>query len=271
MGYWHMSGNDPLDISSGTPGPEDEGAGTVPEPEPNMPEYTGPPEREDSLRRSDAEAYRRLRRRYPRGHWWAAFTSSVMIIAITGMFVASLVALGIYLYTREAWEPRHTISDQAVDRIMSEVEDHASAGQTVLRMSYPVGDHIIVEQRLVERASDSRAVAEATLRAFLTGPSGFPDHHVPRDADYLGLYFGSDGVLYIDFADSFRGNFQGDTLAELLLLKALNESVKANVFGIKDVKVLVAGRELDTLGGHIMLRGTLGEVLANNLWAEALH
>jgi hypothetical protein len=42
-------------------------------------------------------------------------------------------------------------------------------------------------------------------------------------------------------------------MAEFLLLKGLYESLISNIDDIQDVKVLVEGKELETLGGHLYL------------------
>jgi hypothetical protein len=70
----------------------------------------------------------------------------------------------------------------------------------------------------------------------------------------LGIYKGSDQILYVDLSDELRRNFQGDALSEFLLLKGLYESLLANLQGIEDVKILVEGKEIETLGGHFYLK-----------------
>jgi hypothetical protein len=67
------------------------------------------------------------------------------------------------------------------------------------------------------------------------------------------VYKGADRILYIDLSDEFRRNFQGDAFTEFLLLKSLYESLISNVEDIQDVKVLIEGKEAETLGGHLYL------------------
>jgi hypothetical protein len=51
-----------------------------------------------------------------------------------------------------------------------------------------------------------------------------------------------------------RRNFQGDALSEYLLLKGIYESLVSNVQDFQDVKLLVEGKEIETLGGHFYLK-----------------
>jgi hypothetical protein len=76
------------------------------------------------------------------------------------------------------------------------------------------------------------------------------------------LYKGEDRVLYVDLSDEFRRNFQGDALTEFFLLKGLYESIISNVEDIQDVKVLVDGKEVETLGGHLYLLYPLKDMVS---------
>ena len=86
---------------------------------------------------------------------------------------------------------------------------------------------------------------------------------IPPGVKVLGLYQGSDGILYVDFSDELRRNFQGDAAAEFLLLRGLYESIISNVKGVDDVKVLIEGKEIESIGGHVLalypLKATVGE------------
>jgi hypothetical protein len=76
-------------------------------------------------------------------------------------------------------------------------------------------------------------------------------------------------MLYIDLSDEVRRNFQGDALSEYLLLNGLYESLVSNISDFQDVKILVEGRELETLGGHIYLKYPLKNILAPELRGDS--
>jgi spore germination protein GerM len=86
---------------------------------------------------------------------------------------------------------------------------------------------------------------------------------LPRGARLLGIYKGTDGMLYIDLSDEFRRNFQGDVFAEFLLLKGLYESIISNIQDIQDVKILIEGKETETLGGHFFLLYPLKDMVSH--------
>ena len=134
-----------------------------------------------------------------------------------------------------------------------------------LRIYYPVRDHLQVEERRLPRRTAPMAIAEATVEQYLKGPVDAKASSIPRDTKILGIYKGSDKILYVDLSDDFRRNFWGDALTEFLLLKGLYQSIIANVEDISDVKVLIEGKELETLGGHLYLMYPLKDIVSTNL------
>ena len=132
----------------------------------------------------------------------------------------------------------------------------------VLRMYYRVGNQLQIEERKHSRKTGQIAIAEATVEEYLRGPSNTAASNVPKDVKLLGLYKGADRMLYVDLSDEFKRNFQGDVLTEFLLLKGLYESIISNVEDIQDVKVLIEGKEVETLGGHFYLLYPLKDMVS---------
>jgi hypothetical protein len=131
-----------------------------------------------------------------------------------------------------------------------------------LRIYFPSGDRLTEEERMVPRKTEQAALAEAVVREFLKGPAGESSFRMPRNAKLLGIYRGSDRILYVDLSDEFRKDFRGDVYDEFLLLKGLYESIISNVGEVEDVKVLIEGREADSLGGHFYLLYPLRETVS---------
>ncbi len=122
-----------------------------------------------------------------------------------------------------------------------------------LRIYYPVGNRLQMEERRIERKTTQGAMVQATIEEFLKGPAGGGVSSIPKDAKLLGLYRDAQNILYIDLSEEFRRNLQSDALAEYLLIKGLYESLISNAQNIEDIKILIEGRERETLGGHLFL------------------
>lgn len=138
---------------------------------------------------------------------------------------------------------------------------------TTLNIYYPVQDALRMEERRIKRRISPLSVAEAVVDEFLKGPAGETGPGIPREARRLGVSFGTEGILYVDLSDEFRSNFMGDAMDEFLVLRGLYESLISNVPDIRDVKVLVDHKEIETLGGHILLLYPLGETISSTVKA----
>jgi len=131
-----------------------------------------------------------------------------------------------------------------------------------LRIYYPVENHLQVEERRLPRRTGQIPIAEATVQEYLKGPSAAAPSDMPKDVKLIGIYKGADKILYVNLSDEFRRNFQGDVMAEFFLLKGLYESLISNVEDIQDIKVLIEGKEIETLGGHLYLLQPLKDIVS---------
>lgn len=82
------------------------------------------------------------------------------------------------------------------------------------------------------------------LSSYLKALNGF------ETAKVLGVYKDRDNILYIDFSDDFKKNFYGDARQEYYLLKSLYETMISNIPSTEDVRVLIDGKEIESIGGH---------------------
>lgn len=182
--------------------------------------------------------------------------SNKRVIGITVFVVLFLGGLvGGYLYLGRNFTARETVET-------APQQDGQSGDLSFVRVFYPSEGRLVTEERKIKRQVTLLAAAEAIVDEFLKGPAvGRSD--VPAGTKVLGIYLGSDGILYIDLSDEFRRNFRGDASIEFLLLKGLYESIISNLQGIDDVKILIEGKETESVGGHIFslnpMKNTLTE------------
>jgi len=149
---------------------------------------------------------------------------------------------------------------QIVETVPNEVKQAEDA--SFMRVYYPSEGRLIMEERRVKRQVAITAIAEEIVNEFLKGPSNMAKSAVPPGTRLLAVYYGSDGILYVDLSDEFRRNFQGDALNEFLLLKGLYDSIISNVTGVDDVKVIIEGKEIESIGGHFLALYPLKNMLA---------
>ncbi len=114
-----------------------------------------------------------------------------------------------------------------------------------LKIFYPSEDGIVAEDKIVPNKPLPVAMAEAALTEYL---KGLKAGH--KDTKLLGVYRDRNNVFYIDLSDEFRRNFSGDVRQEYYLLKSLFDTVVSNVAGAEDVRLLIDGKEIESIGGH---------------------
>ncbi|MEW6001048.1 MAG: GerMN domain-containing protein [Nitrospirota bacterium] len=182
---------------------------------------------------------------------------SVLIFLVL-LFSAGVVAG--YLYFSKAFSDRARLSGEQTREPSDKVGDVLS-----LRIYFPEDDQIKVEEKKVPRKTNLTAIAEAVVEEYLRSTAAKTKSSIPKDTKLLGLYRDADNIIYVDLSDEFRRNFQGDAKIEFFLLKGLYESLTANVQDIEDVKILIEGREIETLGGHLYLSYPLKNIVSHEL------
>lgn len=135
-----------------------------------------------------------------------------------------------------------------------EQELHSTESQDLItvRLLLPKNQKLEMAERKLKKRIESTAFAEAVVEEFFKEAGN--TYAIPQQVKLLGIYRDIHQILYIDFSDELRRNFQGDALDEYLLLKGLYESLVSNVQDFQDLKVLVEGKEIETLGGHLLLK-----------------
>jgi spore germination protein GerM len=176
------------------------------------------------------------------------------IILLVFLFIGGVA--GGYLYFSKIVSKEKAVPDETKSSAKNE-------DLLLLRIYYPVGDQLQMEERRPPKRMGSTATAEATVDEYLKGSAVATIPYMPKGARLLSVYKGTDGMLYIDLSDEFRRNFQGDVFAEFLLLKGLYESLISNVQDIQDVKILIEGKEIETLGGHFFLLYPLKDMITH--------
>lgn len=174
------------------------------------------------------------------------------------LFAAGMT--GGYFYFSKKFPSQVLPAKETEEKISRAIED-----MFTLRIYYPAGGRLQMEERKVQRKTPQMTVAEAVISEFLKGPVNGSVSEIPKDTKLIGLYRGDDGMLYVDLSDEFRRNFGSDAAAEFLLLRGLYESLISNVYDITDVKILIEGREMESLGGHLYFSCPLKDIVSSDL------
>lgn len=100
----------------------------------------------------------------------------------------------------------------------------------------------------------ARIVAEQQLV-----PPGLPLRSAfPAGTRLRGIYLTAEGNAFVDLSADVSAAHPGGSLDELFTVYALVNALVSNVQEIAAVQILIEGREVDTLAGHVDLRRPLG-------------
>jgi len=174
----------------------------------------------------------------------------IWIALIVLLFLAG--AVGSYFFMRNFAESEKQSTSTAAQSPVMESTDIS-----VLRIYQPHNNRIEMTERKIPKRISNTAIAEAVIEEFFKPTAANGVSAIPHNVKLLGLYKDEGQMLYIDLSDEVRRNFQGDAMSEYLLLKGLYESLVSNVQDFQDCKILIEGKEIETLGGHYYLKYAL--------------
>jgi spore germination protein GerM len=85
---------------------------------------------------------------------------------------------------------------------------------------------------------------------------------VPPGTTLRAVFLAENGAAYVDLSRELASAHPGGTLNELLTVYTIVNALTVNLPAVTSVQVLVDGKEVDTLAGHIDLRQPLSRNLA---------
>ena len=111
-----------------------------------------------------------------------------------------------------------------------------------------VQDNVALPQERSERA---RAVLRALLSKYLQNPS---PHPIGASSDVRDVFLMGNDTAVVDTSAGFADAHPSGVLVEELTIASIVDTLNANDPQISRVKILVDGKERDTLAGHADLR-----------------
>ena len=126
-------------------------------------------------------------------------------------------------------------------------------------MYYVAGNSLGLVRREIEVPYGAGALARARIiveRQLERAPRPLLSPF-PRGTRLRAVYLADDGTLFVDLSGEVTTGHSGGSLDELLTVYALVNALTTNIAEVDAVQILVDGREVDTLAGHIDLRQPL--------------
>lgn len=181
--------------------------------------------------------------------WWAAFVGGLAFLVVVAILIARMYPTPT---SREQPSPAAATSDTA-----PATSDTAHITAT-LYFASPDGQSLVPMRRDVAMAPNVVDQGRQILTAQLTEAPPAPYASVfPAGTVLRGFYITERGDVFVDLSPEVVSGHPGGSLNELLTVYAIVDAVTANLPAARRVQILVDGKEVDTLAGHVDLRRPL--------------
>lgn len=104
-------------------------------------------------------------------------------------------------------------------------------------------------------SADPAQRSRQLLHALIADPPTPDQRTIPADTDLLGFYILPDGTAIADFSDALSSETPSGILSERMAVNSIAKTLGTNVSGLRRLKILIHGQEVDTLAGHVDLSG----------------
>jgi hypothetical protein len=172
------------------------------------------------------------------------------------------IALGIWLVA--ATLPRWLTSTEGTAPNVQPDRPEASATRQIKATLFYVAEHgteLIPQSRDVPYgatpADQARRIVEAQVGAPPTGARSA----IPAGTTVRAVFLTGSGEAYVDLGGAIRSGHTGGSLGEALAVYAIVNALTVNLRDVTAVQILIEGREVDTLAGHLDLRYPLRQAL----------
>ena len=100
--------------------------------------------------------------------------------------------------------------------------------------------------------------AKRIVEAQLAPPTEGQVSAIPTGTSVRSVFLGSHGDAYVDLSPEAARGHRGGTLDEALAVFAIVNAITSNLPEVNTVQILVDGKEVDSLAGHLDLRQPIG-------------
>ena len=164
-----------------------------------------------------------------------------------------LLCVGLYLVTFvPGWVSRNPGQEDA------ETAPSTSARRIQATLFYVTEDGTALEPVVREVPFGESTVEQAKriLSAQLQTPEGQASA-IPAGTNVRGVFMGAKNEMYVDLSPEAASAHLGGSLNESLAIYAIVKALTTNLPDVHAVQILVDGKEVDSLAGHIDLREPL--------------
>jgi spore germination protein GerM len=179
--------------------------------------------------------------------------STRQIVIVAAALVLAGIVLGLVMLSRRAARPSPTSAAAPVSA------EPASGRKIKAQLFYVAeeGRGLTAVEHDVPYAEGTAAQARAIIGAQLAPPEEPLVSAIPAGTTLRALFVTAQGDAYVDLSREAATAHPGGSTHERLTIYTIVDALTVNLPAIRAVQILVDGREVESLAGHVSLRGPL--------------
>jgi spore germination protein GerM len=126
--------------------------------------------------------------------------------------------------------------------------------EVLLYFSDSEGEYLIGEKRKILKKNVVKEEAKETIIELIKGPKGKLISTLPPRTKLLTLQINDAGLAKVNFTLALSKDHPGGSSAEMMTVYSIVNSLALNFPQIKRVQILIDGKPIETIAGHLSLR-----------------
>ena len=173
-----------------------------------------------------------------------------------GLYIGLATVLGVGLIVLLVMGPRWLATVPAAEISTVATTPAAEARKIRARLFYvdDQGTGLTGVEREVLYGEGTIEQAKRIVEAQIAAPPEPLASAIPPGTALRRVFFTKAGDMYVDLSPELRQNHPGGTTNEILTVYAIVSVLTTNLPAVTGVQILIDGKEVDTLAGHLDLR-----------------
>jgi Sporulation and spore germination len=180
-----------------------------------------------------------------------------IILAVLAVLVAiGLISVGGLWRRVQRLEETPKSEEEARQEVLAPPISTASDVNTNAKIFWAAGpDSIAPVDVAMPLSADPVERSKQLLQELITKPPSASQRTIPAEAVLTDFYILADGTAVADFSDALSSDLPSGILSESMAVNSIVDTLASNVAGLRRLKILIHGQEVDTLAGHVDLTG----------------
>jgi spore germination protein GerM len=126
--------------------------------------------------------------------------------------------------------------------------------EIVLYFSDSEGEYLVGEKREIPKKNKFKEEAKEAILELIRGPKGKLVPTLPPGTKLLTLQISNEGLAKVNFSLALSKDHPGGSSGEVMTLYSIVNSLSLNFPQIKKVQILIDGKPVETITGHLSLK-----------------